>query len=185
MLDRISVTNNIFILKNGNQSSKPNFGRFWGFKKFKKGLKSACEGRISQQILLILLRSRKILSFEASFSKDCVSASPDNDESACEGIRVLVKAIRVLMKAIRVPVKALRVLAKAIRVHVKALRVPVKALRVLAKAIRVLVKALRVPVKAVRVLVTAIRALVKAVRMLMKAISSDRISVVYEYTTEK
>ncbi len=33
-LDRISVTNNIFILKNGNQSIIPNFGRFWGFKKF-------------------------------------------------------------------------------------------------------------------------------------------------------
>ena len=39
------------------------------------------------------------------------------------------------------------------------------------KALRVLVKALRVPKKAVRVLV--------------KAVSSDRISVVYECTTEK
>jgi hypothetical protein len=37
----------------------------------------------------------------------------------------------------------------------------------------------------VRVLVTAIRVLVKAVRVLMKAVSSDRISVVYECTTEK
>ena len=41
------------------------------------------------------------------------------------------------------------------------------------------------PVKAVRVLVKAIRVLVKAVRVLVKAVSSDRISVVYECTTEK
>jgi hypothetical protein len=33
-LDQTSVTKNICILKNGNQSSIPNFGRFWGFKKF-------------------------------------------------------------------------------------------------------------------------------------------------------
>ena len=47
-----------------------------------------------------------------------------------------------------------------------------------------LVKALRVPVKAVRVLVKAIRVLVKAVRVLVMAVSSDRISVIYECTTE-
>ena len=46
-------------------------------------------------------------------------------------------------------------------------------------------KALRVPVKAVRMLLKAIRVLVKAVRVLVKAVSSDRISVVYECTTEK
>ncbi len=39
--------------------------------------------------------------------------------------------------------------------------------------------------KAVRVLVKVIRVLVKAVRVLEKAVSSDRISVVYECTTEK
>ncbi len=72
-----------------------------------------------------------------------MSASPDNDESAVEAVRVLVKAIRVLVKALRVPVKAVKV-----------------------------------PVKAVRVLV-------KAIRVLMKAVSSDRILVVYECTTEK
>ncbi len=33
-LDRILVTKNIFLLKNWDQSSIPNFGRFWGFKKF-------------------------------------------------------------------------------------------------------------------------------------------------------
>jgi hypothetical protein len=32
--EKISFTNNIFILKNGNQSSILNFSRFWGFKIF-------------------------------------------------------------------------------------------------------------------------------------------------------
>jgi hypothetical protein len=46
--------------------------------------------------------------------------------------------------------------------------------------------AVRVPMKAVRVPVTAIRVLVKAVGVLVvKAVSSNRISVVYECTTEK
>jgi hypothetical protein len=40
-------------------------------------------------------------------------------------------------------------------------------------------------VKALRVLVKAIRVLVKAVRVLVMTVSSDRISVVYECTTEK
>jgi hypothetical protein len=69
--------------------------------------------------------------------------------------------------------------------EVEAMRVLLKAVRVLAKAIRVLVKALRVPVKALRMLEKAIRVLVKAVRVLVKAVSSDRISVVNECTTEK
>ncbi len=45
-----------------------------------------------------------------------MSASPDNDESAVEAVRVFAKAIRVLVKALSVPVKAVRVLVKAIRV---------------------------------------------------------------------
>jgi hypothetical protein len=100
--------------------------------------------------------SKNIEFWGESFSKDCVSASPDN-ESAVEAVRVLFKAVWVLLKAVKVLVKALRVIAKAIRV--------------LAKAVRVLVKAIRV--------------LVKAVRVLVKAVSSDPISVVYECTTEK
>jgi hypothetical protein len=42
-----------------------------------KGRKSVCKGRISRQFLLILLRSRKILSFEARVLAKTVSASPD------------------------------------------------------------------------------------------------------------
>ena len=41
-------------------------------------------------------------------------ASPDNDESAVEAVRVLAKAIRELVKALSVPVKAVRVLVKAV-----------------------------------------------------------------------
>ncbi len=48
-----------------------------------------------------------------------MSASPDNDESAVEAVRVLAKAIRVLVKALRVPVKDVRVLVKDIRLLVK------------------------------------------------------------------
>ncbi len=43
-----------------------------------------------------------------------MSASPDNDESAVETVRVLAKDIRVLVKALSVPVKAVRVLVKAV-----------------------------------------------------------------------
>jgi hypothetical protein len=100
-----------------------------------KGRKSACEGRMSRR-WLILLRSSKILSFEARGK----TVSPDN-ESAVEAVRVLLKAVRVLLKAVRVLLRAVRVLAKAIRVLVKALRVHVTAIRVLVKAKGVLVKA--------------------------------------------
>ena len=84
-LDRISVTKNIFILKNGNQSSIPNFGRFWGFKKFRghesafigresafKGRKSACEGPKSA------CEGRK----SACEGYKCACEGP---KSACEG----------------------------------------------------------------------------------------------------
>ncbi len=46
-----------------------------------EGRRSACEGRMSRQIWLILLRSRKILSFEA---------------------RVLAKAVLVLVQTMKV-----------------------------------------------------------------------------------
>jgi hypothetical protein len=62
------------------------------------GRKSACEGCKSGLILLILLRSRKVLSFEA---------------------RVLVKAVRVLIQTMNV-MSRLRGLLKAVRVLVKA-----------------------------------------------------------------
>ncbi len=64
----------------------------------------------------------------------------------------------------------------------KAIRVPVKAVK------RVLVKcACEGPKSACegRNLVMAIRVLVKAVGVFVKAVSTDRISVVYECTTEK